>query len=224
VLADQEIRRAMAAGELSIDPFEENGLQAASYDLRVGRGAYLSSAREMIDVTEKGLVAIDPGDFAVVETLEKVSFGDRMAALLGLRSEYARQGLLMLSGPQIDPGFRGVLVVRFVNLSPKPIALAYEAPFLSAQLFRLAVPAKTPYRGSRQDQSGIDARDIQELTQTEDLTLGEMMKTLNTLAVNVSDLRVSVGRLEGSVGKLTWVIPAIIAAGIAIIAITVGLE
>jgi dCTP deaminase len=224
VLADQEIRHAMDAGELSIEPFGEDCLQSASYDLRVGRGAYLSSAREMVDVSEKGLVAIDPGDFAVVETLEKVAFGDRVAALLGLRSEYARQGLLMLSGPQIDPGFRGVLVVRFVNLSPKPIALAYEAPFLSAQLFRLAVPVKTPYSGSRQDQTGIDPRDIQELTQTEGLTLGEMMKTLNTLAVNVSDLRTSVGRLEGSVGKLTWVIPVIIGAGIAIIAIIVGLK
>jgi hypothetical protein len=72
--------------------------------------------------------------------------------------------------------------------------------------------------------AGINARDIQELTQTEGLTLGEMMKTLNTLAVNVSDLRLSVGKLEGSVGKLTWVIPLIIALGIAIISIIVGLK
>ncbi len=83
---------------------------------------------------------------------------------------------------------------------------------------------KKSYEGVRQDQTGISARDIQELTQTEGLTLGEMMKTLTSLAGDVSDLRVSVSKLTGSVGRLAWAIPVIVILGITIIAILVGLK
>jgi len=217
MLADQEIRRVMSDGELQIEPFADSSLQPASYDFRIGKQAYASSTRERVDISQKGLIVIELGDFAVVETLERVEFGDRMAALLGLRSEYARQGLLLLSGPQIDPGFRGVLVMRIVNMAPKRIALPYEAPFLSAQFFRLAEPVKRAYGGARQDQTGIGALDIQELTQTEGLTLGEMMKTMTGLAHDVSELR-------GSISKLTWVLPLIIGVGIAVISIIVALK
>jgi len=191
---------------------------------RIGNAAFVSSTKEKIDVAQKGFIVIEPGDFAVVETLERVEPGQQTAAMIGLRSEYARQGLLMLSGPQIDPGFRGVLVIRVVNLAPKRVALPYEAPFLTAQFFRLAEPLKKSYEGVRQDQTGISARDIQELTQTEGLTLGEMMKTLTSLAGDVSDLRVSVSKLTGSVGRLAWAIPVIVILGITIIAILVGLK
>jgi len=115
---------------------------------------------------------IDPGEFAVIESLERIELGDQMAAQLGLRSEYARRGLLMLSGPQIDPGFRGILVVRLINLAPAPVVLKYGDPFLTLQFFRLNMPVKHPYSGARQDQTGLSATDMQELTQTEGLTLG----------------------------------------------------
>jgi dCTP deaminase len=216
-LADEEIRRSLAADELAIDPFSDSSLQSASYDFRLGKGAFASSTREKVDVSAKGLIVIEPGDFAVVETRERVEFGSQIAALLGLRSEYARQGLLMLSGPQIDPGFRGVLVIRVVNLSPKRIGLSYESPFLSAQFFRLSVPVEHPYAGRRQDQAGIAPQDIQELLETEAPTLGEMMKTLSGLALVVSELR-------GSVNRLSWTIPLVISIGIAVISVIVALK
>lgn len=217
MLADQEIRREIGAGELIIAPFEESSLQPASYDFRIGRAAFVSSAKEKIDVSQKGLIVIEPGDFAVLETLERVEVGRQIAAMLGLRSEYARQGLLMLSGPQIDPGFRGVLVIRVINLAPKPVAFPYEAAFLTAQFFRLAEPVTRPYQGTRQDQTGISPRDIQELTQTEGLTLGEMMKTLSSLAQDVSELR-------GSMSRLAWAIPLIVVFGITVIGIIVSIN
>jgi hypothetical protein len=111
-----------------------------------------------------------------------------------------------------------------VNLAPTRVALPYETPFLTAQFFRLGEAVKRSYEGARQDQKGISARDIQELTQTEGLTLGEMMKTLTSLAGDVSDLRVSVSTLTGSVGRLAWAIPVIVVLGIAVIGIIVGLK
>ncbi len=105
----------------------------------------------------------------------------------------------MLSGPQIDPGFEGVLVVRLINLAPTTVALPYKAPFLTAQFFGLNEPVEKPYEGPRQKQQGITDRDIQELTQTEALTLGGVVKTLSALAADVRELKGSVFRLSWSI-------------------------
>lgn len=217
MLTDAQIRVALQDEHLGLDPFSEEQLQPASYDFRVGRYAFASSSKQKVDIASKGVLVIEAGEFAVIETLERVHCSPRVAAQLGLRSEYARRGLLMLSGPQVDPGFEGVLVVRVVNLAPNSIALPYKDPFLTAQFFLLSEPATNPYKGPRQGQDGIAAADIRELAQTEGLTLGEMVKTLTALSKDVAGLR-------GAVGRLSWSLPLIVGLGIAVIGVLVGIK
>ena len=123
----------------------------------------------------------------------------------------------MLSGPQIDPTFDGILKVRLVNLAPKPIALAYEAPFLTIQFFRLASPVSREYDGPSQRQHGITGMDIQELVDMEGMTLGQVMKTLTSLARDVAELR-------GSITRLSWSVPIIVGIGMTIVGIIVALK
>ena len=210
LMSDEQIRAAVQANEIILDPFDPTRVEPASYDLRVGNFAFTSSLKEKLNFSQKGVLIIEPGEFAVVESRERVQLNRSFAGQLGLRSEYARQGLLLLSGPQIDPGFRGVLVVRLVNLAPKPIALAYEAPFATAQFFRLSRPAAEPYGGPQQGQTGITSKDIQELAQTEGMTLGQVVKTLTALAKDVAELR-------GSVNRLSWLVPLIVAIGMGVV-------
>jgi len=219
LLSDIKIQEARSVGLFSLEPFEASSLQPASYDLRVGKYAFTSSLKEKMDVSEKGILRIEPGEFAVVETLETLKFGDQIAAQLGLRSEFARQGLMMLSGPQIDPGFKGLIIVRLINLAPNTIVLIYGTPFLTTQFFDLQYPASKLYCGPYQNQTGLSARDIQELTQTEGLTLGAVIKTLSAIAKDVNKLTTEVGTLRGSVSRITWVVPLIVGFGIAVIAI-----
>lgn len=217
MMTDTEIRSALEKREIVLDPPDFERIEPASYDVRVGNSAFASSSKERVNLKEKGLLIIEPGEFAVLESRERIELNHRTAAQIGLRSEYARRGLLMLSGPQIDPGFVGILVVRVVNLAPKPIALPHEAPFLTLQFFRLAHDVEKPYSGPQQGQGGLSARDIQELVDTEGLTLGQVMKTLSTLAKDVAELR-------GSVSRLAWSIPGIILFGIAVIGVIVALK
>jgi len=217
MMTDEQIRAAIQNREIILDPFDPARVEPASYDIRVGTWAFSSSSKEKVNLSQKGVLIIEPGEFAVLESRERVELDTRTAAQLGLRSEYARHGLLMLSGPQIDPGFVGILVVRMINLAPKPIALPYEAPFLTVQFFRLSKPVTQPYSGPQQGQSGIGARDIQELVETEGLTLGQVMKTLGALAKDVAELR-------GSVGRLSWLLPLVVVVGITVIAIVVSIK
>ncbi len=224
MLTDAEIREAMGAGDLGIDPFAEECLQSASYDFRVGDQAFLSGTDEVADVANKGLIIIEPGEFAVLATRERVRCGPQYAAQLGLDSKYAKQGLVLLSGPQIDPGFTGVLIVRVTNLAPRRITLTHEAPFLTVQFFKLSHPVAKPYAGSRQGQTGLGASDIEELTHPDSPTLGGMVKSLTALATDVGDLNTSVARLEGSMSRLSWVIPALVAFGIGVTAIIIAFK
>jgi len=224
MMSDEQILAAVKNGEIVLDPFDPSKVQPASYDARVGTWAFSSSSKERVNLSQKGVLIVEPGEFAVLEPRERVQLDNRTAGQLGLRSEYARRGLLMLSGPQIDPGFSGVLVVRMVNLATKPIALPYEDPFLTIQFFRLSSPVQTPYAGPSQGQSGISARDIQDLVETEGLTLGQVMKTLSALAKNVSELAKDVSELRGSVNRLSWLVPLIVTVGMVVIGIVVALK
>ncbi len=113
---------------------------------------------------------------------------------------------MLLSGPQIDPGFNGVLVVRVTNLAPRRITLAYEAPFLTAQFFRLSHAVARPYSGSRQGQTGLGPRDVEDLSNPESPTLGGMVKSLTSLARDVSDLKTSVRWMAWGIGSLAGVV------------------
>lgn len=224
LLSGDQIRDAVKAGEIVLEPFDPTNLQPASYDIRVGPWAFVSSLKEKLNLSQKGVLVIEPGEFAVLESRERVELDKQTAAQLGLRSEYAQRGLLMLSGPQIDPGFRGVLVVRLVNLAPKPIALPYESPFLTTQFFRLSNPVTEGYSGPRQGQTGITARDIQELLETKGLTLGEVTTTLGALAKDVAELSRNIAELRGSVSRLSWVIPLMVGIGTAVMGIIAALR
>jgi deoxycytidine triphosphate deaminase len=140
MMSEEDIRGALAAKQIILDPVDLARIEPASYDARVGNWAFSSSSKEKLNLTEKGVLVIEPGEFAVLETRERVELDNQTTGQLGLRSEFAQRGLLMLSGPQIDPTFCGVLTVRVVNLAPKRIALPYESPFLTIQFFRLSNP------------------------------------------------------------------------------------
>ena len=217
MMTDSQIQTAVKNGEIVLDPFDPNRIEPASYDVRVGNWAFASSSKEKLNLAQKGVLIIEAGEFAVLESRERIELDNKTAGQLGLRSEYARHGLLMLSGPQIDPGFKGIIVVRMINLAPKSVALPYEAPFLTVQFFRLSHPVANLYSGPHQGQTGISAQDIQELVDTEGMTLGQVTKTLSALAKDVSELR-------GSVGRLSWVLPLIVVIGMGVIGAVVALK
>jgi deoxycytidine triphosphate deaminase len=217
MLTDQEMRVAINDDLMAIEPLCDDSLQAASYDMRVGDRAFVSGDDAVTDVANKGLVIVEPGEFAVVQTLERVHCGPQVAGQIGLASTYARQGLTLLSGPQIDPGFDGVLVVRVTNLAPRRITLPYGAPFLTTQFFRLKHPVAKPYTGARQGQTGIGPRDIEQLTDKESPTIGGMVRSLATLAEDVGDLKTSVK-------WIAWAIPVVVTIGMAVIGVVVALK
>jgi dCTP deaminase len=163
ILVDNQIRRAMEIGVLGIDPFDEHSLEPATYDLRIGKTAVVSSRTAPLDLSETPLAVLDPYAAAVLQTHEVLKLSTRLVGRVGLKTSLQRRGLIASTGPQIDPGFRGTLAVTIVNFTSRPYFFRFKEPFISIEFHALSAEPSRAYEGPYQDQTGLSSEEIQQL-------------------------------------------------------------
>ncbi len=204
LLSDGEIKEVMRSGELKIEDFSENLLQPASYDLRVGRRGLKSVKEErspVIDLEREGILQIGTAEFVELLVYEKLELGPNIAGHMGLRSYFTRKGLILFSGPQIDPGFHGYLNVSLFNTGPRPIVLKFRDPFCTVEFVRLGRSAEAPYSGPYQNQNDFPSDNIEFIIGAKGVTLYEVVEIMKNLRYDVKWLK--------------WLLLAILAALIA---------
>lgn len=224
ILTAQQIEEAHLNGDIRIDPFEQKQVQGATYDLRVGRQGATTSTKKMINVEEQGYLPIEPGDFAVVSVLEELTLGNQYAGRIGLRSKYARKGLVATTGPQIDPGFHGRIMVGLTNLTPNSVSLPFKDDFITIEFHRLEQPTTKPYSGPYQDRLEFGPEEMEAVTEGTGMALSEVLTTLRSVSENVASLATSVSTLGGEMKTLRWMLPLIVTLGLAIIGIIVAIR
>ena len=130
ILVDREIRQAVSSHELVISEFSDECVQPASYDLRIGNNVYVptSDPNNPLDLSANGhIYKLPPYGNAVLTTHENLELPDKMVGRIGLKSGFARRGLVASTGPQIDPGFKGKLFVSIFNLTAASHVLTFLA-------------------------------------------------------------------------------------------------
>lgn len=91
---------------------------------------------------------IKPGEYYLVQTIEKVNTPLDLMPLVFPRSSLFRAGLLLLNS-KTDPGYKGNLTMGLVNLSPFSVKLQMGARICNMVFFR--IEGKTvSYRGQHQ--------------------------------------------------------------------------
>ena len=164
VLSDHDIRAAMAAGEIRIDPYDARDLQPSSVDLHLDRSfrvfrnnryAFIDVRAPQPDLTE--LLRIDddepfilhPGEFVLGQTVEWVELPNDLVARLEGKSSLGRLGLLIHStAGYVDPGWRGNLTLELSNVANLPIALYYGMRIVQISFLRMSSPVDRPYGSS----------------------------------------------------------------------------
>ena len=186
ILSDRDIRSAIEAGRIVIDPFSPDAIQPSSIDLhldrrfrvfRNSRYPYIDVREEQPDLTE--LVGIEgdqpfilhPGEFVLGSTLERVSLPDDLVARLEGKSSLGRLGLLIHStAGYVDPGWDGNLTLELSNVANLPITLYYGMKIgqISFQRMSSAVDVAygdarigSKYRGQRDPTASLYHRDFE---------------------------------------------------------------
>jgi dCTP deaminase len=189
ILVDHEILQAQGEGLIRIDPFTDDLLEPATYDLRVGDQAMVTTTSKVIDLRDgAGLLVIEPGAMGVLQTLERIELSKRVVGRIGPKSFLIRRGLHVCVGPQIDPGFRGRLVVNLINLSPRPFALHRQDRFLSAEFHLLASEPNKGYAGPYQDRDQLTTEEIQVLLAYQGPSLADLHRGFAELRDNIQQI------------------------------------
>ena len=142
-----------------VDPFREEQLQPASYDLRLDRGIILYRddsrlSKQITEIPARGLL-IRPGDFVLGATIEKVNIPETLAARFEGKSSLGRSGLLShITAGFVDPGFSGTLTVELACINPLGFVLYQGMRIGQICFFELDTPASVGYgeKGHYQNQ------------------------------------------------------------------------
>lgn len=124
-----------------ITNFDEGQLEASSYDLRIGS---IFRAGEVFK-REHERVFLQPGEILTCLTLEEVNLPANIAGMLFPRNEESAKGLLVINPGHIDPGFKGALTIKAVNLRRVPFVVAVGQPIFTMCLTKLSGPSQRPY-------------------------------------------------------------------------------
>jgi len=228
ILTDTDIKAALEAGEIAIappgQPYDEGQIQPASIDLRVGDEGATTKHKQRVDIAQRGLIILEPGDFGVICILEHIKFGPQYVGRIGLRSKYARKGLIATTGPQIDPGFEGSIKVGLANLTPKSVPLSHRDDILTLEIHRLDKPAARPYSGPYQGKYGLSVEDLDSIAEGDGMAFSEVLTSLRSLSANVADLSGKMSDLAGQMKTTQWMVPLIVTVGLGAIAIIVAIQ
>jgi dCTP deaminase len=161
VLSDGTIRRLVAEGRITIDPFDEAMVQPASIDLRLGSSfrvfhnhrvsaidlaAPPENLTELIEVGADEPFVIHPQEFCLGRTEEWVELPDDLVARIEGKSSLGRLGLIVhATAGFVDPGFAGTLTLEITNLTRVPIVLWPGKPIAQLSFMTLDRPAERPY-------------------------------------------------------------------------------
>ena len=117
-------------GLIKQDEFSPTCLEPAAYQLRLGSLYYLDGTKgELQEKGEKSSLELPRNSLTYVTAFEKIKLPFYIAARFNLKVTIIYQGVLLGTGPQVDPGFEGRLSCPLYNFSNNPITLHFKKPF-----------------------------------------------------------------------------------------------
>lgn len=160
MLSNADIKAAIAAGELVIEPFREDLVGVASVNLRLGPellkplpGKVVDPLNEVIpdfetiELKADKPYALKPAEFVLAHTYETITIGPSLGLFIEGRSTLARVGLTVVqTAMMVDPGHSGrTITLELASHGPNPILLYPKMKIAAVALFRLKTPCTELY-------------------------------------------------------------------------------
>jgi dCTP deaminase len=166
-----DIEEAMRNGSLEIDPLFQGAIRPASIRFHLGAQLLKPQPGPVVDV-HKGILPeytqiqleeekgypLQPGEFVLGATYEKVTVGNNIGFLIEGRSTLARLGLTIVQTAMIVyPGHtKRAVTLELANHGPNAIMLYQKMKIARAAIFELKSPTKDTYDESGKYREQVD--------------------------------------------------------------------
>ncbi len=124
-----------------ICPFDSTKLKSASYEASVGKDCIYwddQGKRRTIDLSKEGSFVLNPNSIAFVTTRERFRLPDYMAVRFNLTTTNVHRGLLLGTGPLVDPGFEGYILIPLHNLTTNKYKFVYEEKLIWLEFTKIS--------------------------------------------------------------------------------------
>ncbi|PIR48871.1 dCTP deaminase [Candidatus Peregrinibacteria bacterium CG10_big_fil_rev_8_21_14_0_10_55_24] len=166
ILSDADIRHAIETGRVVITssrPALFEHIHASSMDLRLGNTfklyehskfavldpknpATFAGNMRTITVPEGEPFVVQPGEFVLGVTLERIRVPDDLVVRVEGRSSLGRLGIIVHSTAGfVDPGFEGTITLEISNLNRLPVCLYPGMRVCQIAFEEMSSPAQMPY-------------------------------------------------------------------------------
>lgn len=160
-LSDQDIKKALDAGSVTIDPFRESQLQVASYDVTLGNEFEVVDRHQIqasdpanrkypktrkFEIDNDDFVVLHPGENMLGKQREYIGVDNQHLILLSGKSSLARIGLVVHNTAMLfNPGHHFYPTFELVNNSNVPIILRPGMEVAQILFARLTSPTSQDY-------------------------------------------------------------------------------
>jgi deoxycytidine triphosphate deaminase len=129
ILLANRIHELCEEGLLISDDYEAKNLRPAAYTLRIGDN-YIDSDGVVQQLSDqKKSIVFRKNSIIFVSTLERLELPYYIIARFNLRVNWVYNGILLGTGPQVDPGFSGYLSCPLYNLTETDIIIDRRQEF-----------------------------------------------------------------------------------------------
>jgi len=140
IYSDTKINQIINKKDIVIYPYKDENLTGIGYDIRVGIIQPLSKIPEFSE--DDDFYYIPPNSYCVVISKEFVWLSHRLAATLHARGTLAAKGLYTNS-TNIDPNFKGQLIMSLFNVSEKTIKIGKDEHYITMIVQSVVKSTKT---------------------------------------------------------------------------------
>lgn len=162
ILSDKKIKELLASKELSVTPLDEEQIQPASIDLKLGNhflrvdensitSMSLDEEAKYIEIIADEII-IPPLSFLLATTKEYIKIPNNITAFVEGRSSIGRLGLFIHNAGLIDAGFEGEITLELFNANRVPLKLKSDRRICQIVFHYMDQDAENPYNGKYQGQ------------------------------------------------------------------------
>lgn len=148
-----------------IEDFCEDNLQAAVYEMRLGSPAVRWEDKKKIifELSNKKLsvrealrtkilhygsnccehtnvLELPPNSLTFITTIERFNLPRDIIARFNLKSKWVHRGLLLGTGPIVDPGFQSKVLIPLHNFSSLPVCIDFNAAIINVEFTKILNP------------------------------------------------------------------------------------